>query len=73
MGSSLKLYLFVISWKEKVDLKNPVSDRNSFAIKRKAMGRHLVRKCTPKSLPPATGMNSLEILLFSDPYQWDSF
>lgn len=70
VGSSLMLYLFVISWKGNVDLKNSVSDRSSFTIKRKAVGRLLVRKCTPKFFPPAKGMNSLAILLFNDIVQF---
>lgn len=38
VGGLLKLYLFVIYWKENVGLKNPVSDKNSFTIKPKAVG-----------------------------------
>lgn len=68
LGSLLKLYLFITSWKMDVGLKNSVSDKNIFTIKQKTGGRFLFSNCTPKFLSTGKVINSLSVLLFNDPY-----
>lgn len=66
-------YLCVISWQVDIGLKNHVSDRKTFTIKQKTVGKLLIRNCTPKLLPSGREMNGLAMLLFYNLYQWDSF
>ena len=56
-----------------IGLKNHVSDRKTFTIKQKTVGKLLIRNCTPKLLPSGREMNGLAMLLFYNLYQWDSF